>query len=152
MNDRVINVPIEDDDIIKTVTSLPRTEKNNGMITVGLKRDLSLKNFHKLQMIRPEKVYEALLYLIDHHPSYKNIVIPSLEQWLKEFSMKDEDETDDASDLEFENESSQEEDKRDSDKFDSEVSEENVFTSTTCLLPENPLTDVVGKLISKRFF
>ena len=71
MNDRVINVPIEDDDIIKTVTSLPRTEKNNGMITVGLKRDLSLKNFHKLQMIRPAKVHEALLTSLKIIPTTK---------------------------------------------------------------------------------
>ena len=28
MNDRVINVPIEDGDLIKEVTSLPRTKKN----------------------------------------------------------------------------------------------------------------------------
>jgi hypothetical protein len=45
MNDRVINVPMDDDDIIKTVTNLPRTEKNSGMVIVGLKRDLTLKKF-----------------------------------------------------------------------------------------------------------
>ena len=37
MNDRVINIPIEDADIIKEVTSLPRTDKNSGMVTVKLK-------------------------------------------------------------------------------------------------------------------
>ena len=59
INDRVINVPIEDDDIIKEVTSLPRTEKNNGMVTVRLKRKLAMKNFHKEGMIRPEKRVKA---------------------------------------------------------------------------------------------
>ena len=34
MNDRVINVTIEDEDIIKHV---PRTEKNSGTVTVGMK-------------------------------------------------------------------------------------------------------------------
>ena len=48
MNDRVINVAIDDDDIIKEVTNLPRTEKNCGMITVGMKRKLDMKNYHKL--------------------------------------------------------------------------------------------------------
>ena len=71
MNDRVINVAIGDDDIVKNVTSLPRTEKNSGMVTVGMKRKLDLKNYHKLGMIRPEKVYKALLYLKETHPDYK---------------------------------------------------------------------------------
>ena len=61
MNNRVINVAIEDDDIIKL---LPRTEKNSGMVTVGMKRKMDIKNYHKLGMIRPEKIYKALLYLI----------------------------------------------------------------------------------------
>ena len=51
MNDRVINVAIEDHDIIKEVTSLPRTKKNCGMITVGMKRKFDMKNYHKLGMI-----------------------------------------------------------------------------------------------------
>ena len=83
MNDRVINVPIEDNDIIKEVKSLPRTEKNSGMVTVGLKRDKSMKNFHKLEMIRPKKVYKALLYLIDNHPNYSKITVQAYEEWEK---------------------------------------------------------------------
>ena len=85
MNDYVINVPIEDDDIVKTVTSLPRTEKNSGMITLGLKRDMVYKTYHKLEMIRPDKVYEALLYLIENHPNYHSIVVPSLQEWKNAF-------------------------------------------------------------------
>merc|ERR1712020_245307 len=73
MNDRIINVAIEDNDINKEVTSLPRTEKNSGMITVGMKRKLDLKNYHKLGMIRPVKIYEALLYLKKHHSEYMDI-------------------------------------------------------------------------------
>ena len=40
MNDRVINVPIADENIAKRLNSLPRTEKNSGMVNVGLKRKL----------------------------------------------------------------------------------------------------------------
>ena len=47
MNDRVINVPIGDDNIAKRVTSLPRTEENSGMVNVGMKRKLNMKNYHK---------------------------------------------------------------------------------------------------------
>ena len=87
-NDQVIIVAIEDDDIIKTVTSLPRTQKNNGLITVGLKRDKKYDRFHKLQMVRPEKLYEALIHLKDNHPSYKDIIIPSLNAWKKDILLQ----------------------------------------------------------------
>ena len=148
MNDHVINVPIEDDDIIKTVMSLPRTEKNNGMVTVGLKRDMKYSNFHKLQMIRPEKVYEALLYLKDNHPSYKDIIIPSLHDWKKEMSDRDEDtlkESTVGSDANLDDEMSGEETEQRGRYQLPNQSEENVFNSTTCLYSENPLADVIGK-------
>ena len=80
-NDRIINVAIEDDDLIKEVTSLPRTEKNCGMITVGMKRKLDMKNYHKLGLIRPYKIYEALLYLKENHPEYSNINIVDCNDW-----------------------------------------------------------------------
>ena len=153
MNDHVINVPIEDDDIIKTVTSLPRTEKNNGMVTVGLKRDMKYDSFHKLQMIRPEKVYEALLYLKDNHPSYKDIIIPSLNDWKKEMSGRDKDgnvstveESTVGPDADSGDEMSGEETEKRGRYQLPNQSEENVFNSTTCLYSENPLADVVGKL------
>ena len=91
INDRVVNVPIEDEDIIKTVTSLPRTEKNLGMVTVGLKRDLKLKNFHKLDMVNPERICKSLKYLKRKHAQYKNIDISCLEEWTKQFDDDSDD-------------------------------------------------------------
>ena len=142
MNDHIINVPIEDDDIIKTVTSLPRTQKNNGLITVGLKRDMALKKIEKLQMIHPERVYEALLHLKENHPSYKDINISSLQDWKDQLSVSDEDKnfvhdgTNESSDCEIEpNEENQQ----------SNQSDEGIFNSITCLYSENPLANVVGK-------
>ena len=152
MNDHVINVPIEDDDIIKTVTSLPRTDKNNGMVTVGLKRDMKYDSFHKLQMIQPEKVYKALLYLKDNHPSYKDIIIPSLNDWKNEMSATDKDGNDSTveeitvgPDENSDDDMSGEETEHRSRYQLTNHSEENVFNSTTCLYSENPLADVVGK-------
>ena len=149
MNDQVIIVAIEDDDIIKTVTSLPRTQKDNGMITVGLKRDVKYDRFHKLQMVRPEKLYEALLYLKENHPSYRDIIIPSLNSWKEEYENSDEDSNkskakettgsdEEMSDVETE---------QGNEKLQINESEDNVFNSTTCLFSENPLADVVGKFI-----
>ena len=83
LNDRVINVPIEDDNIAKTVASLPRTENSSGMINIGLKRKLNMKNLHKFGLISPNRVYEACKYLIQHHPDYKNIKLANYEDWIK---------------------------------------------------------------------
>ena len=137
MNDRVINVAIEDDDIIKEVTSLPRTEKNSGMITVGMKRKLDLKNYHKFGMIRPDKIYDALVYLKKNHPEYKNIDITQMDDWIKEYHSQDNDVTDEESGAN----ASESSDESESDENQSE----NFFTSSTCLLPEEPLNDVIGK-------
>ena len=128
INDHVINVPIDDDDIIKTVNRLPRTEKNHGMVTVGLKRDMGLKKCHKLEMISPNRISDALVYLKENHPEYKDIKISDLVEWQKQFE--------EGKDSECDNKSAENEEKP----------EGNPFTSVTCLLPENPLNDVVGKL------
>ena len=137
INDRVINVPIDDDDIIKTVSDLPRTKKDHGMVSVGLKRDLSLKNFHKLGKISPKKVYDALVYLKENNPQYKDIKISNLDQWKKQF--EDDSDTD-------------ENDENDESSEDEEDSSESIFNSTTCLLPENPLSDVIGKYLILKLF
>ena len=142
MNDHIINVPIEDDDIIKTVTSLPRTQKNNGLVTVGLKRDMALKKMEKLQMIHPERVHAALLQLKENHPSYKNINISSLQDWKDQLLDSNEDKnfghdgTDESSDFEIEPEEGNQQ---------SNQSDEGIFNSITCLYSENPLANVVGK-------
>ena len=126
--DRVINVPIDDDDIIKTVSSLPRTEKNHGMVTVGLKRDMSLRTFHKKEMVSPERVYNALIYLKENHPQYKDINLMELDEWHKQFEGTDNESKEDN----LENE---------------EDLGENMFNAVTCLLPENPLNDVIGNVL-----
>ena len=64
MNDRVINVPISDENISKRVTSLPRTSDNSGMVNIGLKRKLNMKNYHKQGLINPHKVYQAFENLV----------------------------------------------------------------------------------------
>ena len=144
MNDRVINVPIEDDDIIKHAASLPRTVKNSGMVTVAMKRKLTMKNIHKKGWIRPEKIYEALVYLKENHPEYKDINITDCEEWLNS-SIDKEDETDDGSES-----ISDDEDANDTSENSTEnEAGENMFNSETCLLPEEPLDDVIGKSLSK---
>ena len=63
MFDRVINIPIPDDDVIKTVTSLPRTPDNNGLIDVALKRKLEYKKIENKEFVDRETLLQCLGYL-----------------------------------------------------------------------------------------
>ena len=144
MNDHVINVPIGDDDIIKTVNALPRTQINNGLVTVGLKRDMAMKNFHKLQLVRPDKVHEAILYLKDNHPSYTNIDISSLDEWHTNFLIGEQEQT--KCPEEKEEDACNNENPDDSSQIAEGPKEKSIYNFATCLIPEDPLTDVVGMI------
>ena len=64
LNDRIINVPVNDDDVLNTVSILPRTPDQAGLIEVDFKRKLEYKNSHvKGQLIDPEKLYKMLDHL-----------------------------------------------------------------------------------------
>ena len=104
---RVINVPITDDNIAKRVNSLPRSEDNSGMVNIGLKRKLNMKNYHKHGLINPNRVYKACEYLVKNHPAYKEIRLKSYDEWAEKcpslFShtdKSDEEEVEDSSDNE----------------------------------------------------
>ena len=83
---KVINVPIADDDIIKTVTSLPRTEENNGIVDITMKRKLIYKKPYKEESIDINQLSLGLQYLRSNHPSYFNVrpLIMSLQEALNE--------------------------------------------------------------------
>ena len=83
LNDRVINVPIGDDDLLKTARSLPRSS-DNGLVPINLKRKMDLKSCYKSELIRPEKIYKALFWLKENHPSYKDIQIKDFDSWMNE--------------------------------------------------------------------
>ena len=55
-----INVPVNDSDILNTITSLPRTPTEAGLIEVDLKRKVEYQNSHLRQLINPEKCYKML--------------------------------------------------------------------------------------------
>jgi hypothetical protein len=62
-HDRLVNVPIGEQDIVKTLKSLPRTPAEAGIIPVGLKRKLEYKTTHLQQLIDIKKIYKYLHYL-----------------------------------------------------------------------------------------
>ena len=60
LKDKIVNIPIKDDDILNTIEQMPRMPKEAGLIGVELKRKKEYKNTHKQQLINPEKLYKML--------------------------------------------------------------------------------------------
>ena len=102
LNDRVILVPIYDEDIIKTAKCLPRTKGQLGLVSVQLKRQKKLKGYHRQERIRPSKINAALFYLQKHHPDYRDIPIEQIAEddcWV-DLDCPEEDSSECGSDVE----------------------------------------------------
>ena len=69
---RMVSVPVGPDDIMNTVKQLPRLPSEAGLIPIKLKRMQKYKGHEKKEMIRPEKIFQALQSLRHHgHPFYQ---------------------------------------------------------------------------------
>ena len=93
LKDKIINVPITDDDILKTLselTSLPRLPDQAGLIPVQLKRKVSYKSAVQEAYIDPQKLITAVAKLKElGHPGYTAVNLPnnyltSFNRFLKE--------------------------------------------------------------------
>ena len=60
LKDKVVNIPVNENDILNTVTRLPRTPNEAGLIEVDLKRKVEYKNSHLKQLINPDKCFRML--------------------------------------------------------------------------------------------
>ena len=60
LKDKIINVPVKEDDILNTITKLPRTPNEAGLVEVDLKRKVEYQNSHLKQLINPEKCFKML--------------------------------------------------------------------------------------------
>ena len=72
------------------------------------------------------------------HAHYKNIDISCLEEWTKQFDENSDDS----------NESNDSIDDLVTDETEEQCQEEEkVFNASTCLLPDDPLSDVIGNYV-----
>ena len=159
MKDRIINIPIGDEDIIKTVDSLPRSQDTNGLIQVKLKRKLEYKKPYKHQFVRHDKLIEAVKYLKVNHPSYSNIQISDISldsENLDDAKQSENSECNSSSENESEtfdsHASSSESDSSSSSDLEDEGNSQ--YNDITCVVPEEPQTTLVinssGKPIHKK--
>ena len=144
-NDRIINVQIPDDDIVKTVTALPRTKDNDGFINLKLKRKMEYKTYHKFETVRPDLIYEALLFLKENHPEYKDVKILPKDEFIASYQEDEEILTENLAESQHETDDSQSSEEEE-DLIDET---DNVFNSVTSLCPEDPTADVIVNTTEK---
>ena len=90
VTDKVISVPIEEIDVEKTVTVLPRSPDDAKIVAVQLKRKLEMKNSHLEAYIRPSKVIKAVEKLKElGNRFYQDVKVN------KEFKFKDAGDSED---------------------------------------------------------
>ena len=79
IRDKLVNVPINDNDLLKTLsnlTKLPRGPDNGGLLPVKLKRKVEYKNFVLEAYIDPTKLINTVNVLKElGHPGYANVTI-----------------------------------------------------------------------------
>ena len=63
VKDKLVNIPLNDEDVINTIKNLPRTPTEAGLLEVKLKRKMEYKNYHQYEYISPDKIFKSLKYL-----------------------------------------------------------------------------------------
>ena len=64
LQDKVINIPVAPESVTNTLTMLPKTPDEAGLIEVTFKRKLEYKNSHiRGQLVDPKKLYKMLDHL-----------------------------------------------------------------------------------------
>ena len=122
--DRVISVPIENEDVSRTVNKLPRHPDDAEIIAVKLKRKMEYKSAHLEEFIRPKTVIKGLETLKESgNKYYQNVVIDknfTAKESLNENHESDVemiDEVDETCSDESDNESDTENDSEDDEEF-----------------------------------
>ena len=92
LKDRVINVPLTDDDIEATTNILPRVNSNNFLVNVKLKRTMHLKNVHSESLVRPNALICALeKFKALGNSHYEVVVIDRISPFTLESNKDSED-------------------------------------------------------------
>ena len=63
VKDKCIVIPLEKNDVINNVESLPRLPSESGIIDIQWKRRLGQKNYHLQAKVDPTKLFEAIQFL-----------------------------------------------------------------------------------------
>ena len=74
VKDKIVNIPISEEDVDNTLQLLPRTPQEGGLVEIKLKRKRCYKNYHKQEYISPLKIFKAIKFLKCHNnPFYESV-------------------------------------------------------------------------------
>ena len=134
--DRVINVPLHDEDISKTISTLPRSLEEAAIVEVQFKRKVDMKNTHMHNFIKPSKLFKALNKLQElGNPFYTNVKTD-----MKDWEQEDDTASSDERNAE-DNEEGDEEETVDRGGFGTNA--KTLTDADTCLVPENLESEVI---------
>ena len=75
MIDRTVLVPIEDEEVMNTIETLPRALEESAVVVVDFKHMKDIKTVHAKGFLRPTKMYQALVTLkVLRNPHYQTII------------------------------------------------------------------------------
>ena len=90
--DRLVNIPIEEEDIRHTIQSLPRTPTQAGIIPVRLKRKKEYKNYHIQSFVSVPKIMQAVKdYKELGHSCYQDFLIDDIYEYEARCNVTDPD-------------------------------------------------------------
>ena len=80
VKDKLVNIPLNDEDVINTIKNLPRTPTEAGLLEVKLKRKMEYKNYHQYEYISPDKIFKSHNFYIADLKLLKLLISFSLER------------------------------------------------------------------------
>ena len=142
LSHKVISVPIETTDVMKTVSKLPRHPLDSEIVAVKLKKKVEFKSAYLEEFVRPKVVIDALKELKDSgHAYYQDIEIDP-EFMNNRLPVDNADEV--SSNLDESEEDTDDESENPVKKYQSNQD------SNTCLVPTNLDSQVVSNTTSKK--
>ena len=148
--DKIISVPIEEDDVSKTISALPRHPDQSKIVAVQLKRKLEMKNTHLQEFIRPAKCIRAVEKLKElGNPFYQDVSVDKdfkldIED-IKENEVKENEAKENKVEVNKVEENKVEENKVEENEtvLDSVKKYQSRQKNYSCLMPEDPAAQVI---------
>jgi hypothetical protein len=146
--DKIVNVPISEEDLSHTAQILPRNTTEASIILLKFKRKKEYKNSVSESYIRPNVVLESLKYLKIHNPFYSNVQLNTNTNAPIEEMDTTEDPTSMPNETEEEEqeENAQEQSEKDEDYYknqDPVRKYQHNIADSFVLTPSDPETDLV---------
>ena len=138
IRDRIVNVPVYEEDVIKTIKTFPRTPDEAGIVPVIFKRKLGYSHGYLEEYINTRKLFKALATLKELGHPYYQFPFQTEEEYIERLmENKEIDDSDGDEDFVPDHEESS---SSDSNYESDTTKEKNEHNSTRALVNENDAT------------